>query len=200
MRPEVLLAWEMNGAPLPAVHGGPVRVLVPGYVGARSVKWLQRITALAGPSDNYFQATAYRLLPPGADPSAAGPGDGISLGPIALNSAILSPADGDSVPPGPATVRGYALAGEDRSVARIDVSADGGRSWQLAELGEHPGEYAWRLWRAAVTIPASGPAEIVARAWDSTGALQPESAQALWNPKGYANNSWPRVRLHVQAS
>lgn len=198
LRPEVLLAWEMNGAPLPAVHGGPVRLVVPGYIGARSVKWVRRITALAAPSPNYFQATAYRLLPPHADPAAAGPGDGISLGPIALNCAILSPADGDSVPPGPAVMRGYALAGEDREVARVDVSADGGRSWQQADLGGQPGRYAWQLWRAAVSIPAGGTAEIVARAWDDTGALQPESARSLWNPKGYANNSWPRARLRVQ--
>ena len=83
---EVLLAWAMNGDPLPAVHGGPVRVVVPGYIGARSVKWLERVTAQRELSDNYFQATAYRLLPAGADPSAAGPGDGLSLAAVALNA------------------------------------------------------------------------------------------------------------------
>jgi sulfite oxidase len=65
---EVLLAWAMNGEPLPAVHGAPVRAIVPGYIGARSVKWLQRIIARADESDNYFQACSYRLLPPGTDP------------------------------------------------------------------------------------------------------------------------------------
>ena len=97
--PEVLLAWEMNGQPLAPVHGAPLRVVVPGYIGARSVKWLQRITVCAAPSDNYFQATAYRLLPADADPGTAGPGDGLSLGPVALNSVILSPADGAALPP-----------------------------------------------------------------------------------------------------
>ncbi|UIJ35957.1 molybdopterin-dependent oxidoreductase [Allobranchiibius sp. GilTou73] len=90
-RPEVLLAWSMNGEALAPVHGAPLRVVVPGWIGARSVKWLERVTVRHGPSDNYFQSVAYRLLPPDADPDAAGPGDGLSLGPIALNSAILSP-------------------------------------------------------------------------------------------------------------
>src|ERR1700729_2704615 len=76
-RPEVLLAWGMNGEPLPPVHGAPLRVVVPGYIGARSVKWVERITVQDHPSDNYFQATAYRLLPAGADPDTARPGDGV---------------------------------------------------------------------------------------------------------------------------
>ena len=96
---EVLLAWAMNGQPLPPVHGGPVRVVVPGYIGARSVKWVERITLQDHPSDNYFQATAYRLLPPDADPATAGPGDGLSLGAVAVNSAILRPGDGAACPP-----------------------------------------------------------------------------------------------------
>ncbi|MDT7552052.1 MAG: sulfite oxidase [Pseudonocardiales bacterium] len=126
---EVLLAWGMNGQPLPATHGAPLRVVVPGYIGARSVKGLDRITLAAQASDNYFQATAYRLLPAEADPTTAGHGDGISLGPIALNSEILSPDDGATVPAGTTHVTGYALAGEDRGVARVDVSLDNGRTW-----------------------------------------------------------------------
>lgn len=98
---EVLLAWSMNGQPLPAAHGGPVRVVVPGYIGARSVKWVQSITALAQPSDNYFQAADYRLLPPDADPTR--PGQGFALGPVALTSAILSPTMAPAWPPAPPT-------------------------------------------------------------------------------------------------
>nr|WP_232295322.1 sulfite oxidase [Parafrankia sp. EUN1f] len=198
--PEVLLAWAMNGRPLPAAHGAPLRVVVPGYIGARSVKWVRRVVARAEPSDNYFQAVAYRLLPPDADPDRAGPGDGLSLGPIALNSAILRPADGTSVPPGRTTVRGYALAGEHRRVARVDLSADGGASWRQAELDPAAGAYTWQLWHADVTLPPSSDVELVARAWDDTGALQPESPRALWNPKGYANNSWPRAAIHISPS
>lgn len=192
--PEVLLAWEMNDGPLPAVHGAPLRVVVPGWIGARSVKWLRRIIALAEPSRNYFQATAYRVLPPGADPAKAGPGEGISLGPIALNCDFASPEDGARIGPGPVEVRGYAFAGDGRSVARVDVSPDGGRSWVLARLGEQQSPWAWRHWCATIE-PPEGEAEVLARAWDSAAALQPERPEHLWNPKGYANNSWARIRL-----
>ncbi len=193
---EVLLAWSMNGAALTAAHGAPLRVIVPGWIGARSVKWLQRVTMRRGPSDNYFQAVAYRLLPPQADPMTAGPGDGLSLGPIALNSAILSPADGSTVPAGQVTVEGYAFAGDGRSVARVDVSVDGGDSWVQADLGPDRGVWAWRLWHAEVAVPV-GDTVLAARAWDSTAAAQPSDPAQLWNPKGYVNNSWPRAAVHA---
>ena len=96
---EVLLAWAMNGRLLPQIHGGPVRLVVPGYIGARSVKWVERITVQDHPSDNYFQAIDYRLLPAGADPEL--PGEGLCLGPVALNADILTPDDGAIRPPGP---------------------------------------------------------------------------------------------------
>lgn len=195
---EVLLAWQMNGEPLTAVHGAPVRVVVPGYIGARSVKWLERITVRADPSDNYFQASAYRLLPADADADAAGPGDGISLGPIALNSAILAPAEDATVAAGPVEVSGYAFAGGERPVARVDVSVDGGRTWTQADLGEDRGRWSWRRWRAEVELPA-GQIEIAARAWDAAAGLQPESAVSLWNPKGYVNNSWARAIVHAES-
>ncbi|MEO9082934.1 sulfite oxidase [Lapillicoccus sp.] len=192
---ETLLAWAMNDEPLTPLHGAPVRVVVPGWIGARSVKWVERITVQAEPSDNYFQATAYRVLPPDADPRQAGPGDGISLGAVALNSAILEPADGAQVTAGKLDVTGYAFAGDDRGVARVDVSVDGGETWSQADLVAQPSPWAWCQWRANVQVEA-GQVEIVARAWDTTAALQQESARELWNPKGYVNNSWPRIHVH----
>jgi len=193
---EVLLVWEMNGQPLPPAHGAPVRVVVPGYIGARSVKWVQRITVQTAPSDNYFQAVAYRLLPAGAGPDDIGPGAGFSLGPVALNAAVLRPDDGAAVPAGPTTVTGYAFAGDGRGVARVDVSTDGAASWVQADLDEQVSPWAWRHWRTTLDLPP-GPVEVVARAWDTSAALQPESPEQLWNPKGYVNNSWPRIRLTV---
>ncbi len=189
--PEVLLAWAMNDQDLPPVHGAPLRVVVPGYVGARNVKWLQRVVASQVPSRNWFQATAYRVLPAEADPEQAGPGDGISLGAVALNCEILNPSPGEAVPAGPFRVQGYAHAGGDREVARVDVSVDGGRHWVQADLGEG-GPWVWRRWSAQVQLPA-GACRVVARAWDTSGASQPESPVHLWNPKGYVNNSWPVV-------
>jgi sulfite oxidase len=197
LAPEVLLAWQMNGQPLAPVHGAPLRAVVPGYIGARSVKWLQRITVGTVPSDNYFQATAYRLIPADADPDTAGPDDGLSLGPVALNSVILSPADGAAVEAGQVEVMGYAFAGGGRAVARVDASVDGGCNWKQADLGQDCGQWAWRMWRAAVDVSA-GEVEIVARAWDTAAAAQPERPGPLWNPKGYVNNSWPRITVTVQ--
>lgn len=196
MSAEVLLAWGMNDRPLVAAHGAPVRVVVPGYIGARSVKWVERISVQAGPSENYFQATAYRMLPAEADPSTAGPGDGISLNAVALNCAILSPLDGCRVGAGNTRVCGYALAGDGRTVMRVDVSIDGGDTWIQADLEHTPGPWAWSLWQVDIDFSA-GEAGVVARAWDSTGATHPESARHLWNPKGYANNSWARINFRV---
>ena len=195
-RPEVLLAWAMNGEPLPLVHGAPLRVVVPGYIGARSVKWLDRIEVRSSPWQGYFQHVVYRLVPEDGTP---GPGVGMALGLIALNSDVLSPADGDTVAAGPVEVRGYAFAGGERHVARVDVSLDGGARWSQAELLEDLGRWAWRHWRITLDL-APGEQEILVRAWDSSAATQPEDEAALWNPKGYVNNARPRVRVRVTAA
>ena len=194
---EVLLATAMNGEPLPRAHGAPVRVVVPGFIGARSVKWVQRITAQREASTNYFQHTAYRVLPPEADPSAAGPGDGISLAAVSLTSAIVRPEHESRLSPGPVAVAGYALAGGGRSVTRVDVSQDGGRTWRQADLTGSPSPWVWRLWQATVELD-EGSAEIVARAWDDAGMVQPERPETIWNPKGYNNTSWARITVEAR--
>lgn len=195
---EVLLAWEMNGIPLPAAHGGPVRVVVPGYIGARSVKWVRRITAQDHPSHNYFQAVDYRLLPADADATRALPGAGLPLSTVAVNAAILRPEENEALPAGPTEVSGYAIVGDARSVARVDVSLDAGRHWQQADLGHDVGPWAWRLWRTIVDLPA-GQSEIIARAWDTSATVQPELADQVWNPLGYANTAWPRIHVTTRS-
>jgi sulfite oxidase len=193
LRPEVLLAWSMNGAPLTVAHGAPVRVVVPGFIGARSVKWVDRIELRDAPWDGFFQDVVYRLLTPEQEPA---PGVGLSLGEAALNAAILRPGDDERVPAGRCVLEGYAFAGGERQVARVEVSADGGETWTQAELGEDLGRWAWRTWTCALHL-APGEHELVARAWDSAAAAQPEHAAPLWNPKGYVNNAWSRVRVGV---
>jgi sulfite oxidase len=195
-RREVLLAWAMNDEPLAPVHGAPLRVVVPGYIGARSVKWLQRIEVRAKPWLGYFQHVAYRLLPEDGTP---GPGAGMPLGLVALNADVLSPGHDATVAAGPVEVRGYAFAGGERHVARVDVSLDRGASWSQAQLLEDLGPWAWRHWLATVEL-APGEHEIVVRAWDSSAATQPEDEAALWNPKGYVNNARPRVRVRAVAA
>jgi sulfite oxidase len=193
MGQEVLLAYAMNEQPLPPVHGAPLRVVVPGYIGARSVKWVQRIELRSEPWDGYFQASAYRLLAPDQE---QGPGVGVALGEVGLNTAVLVPEDGARVTAGPIDVHGYAFVGGEREVVRVDVSLDGGLSWTHADLEADQGRWAWRLWHAEIEVPA-GEQELVARAWDSAANTQPERPESVWNPKGYVNNSWARIHLHV---
>jgi sulfite oxidase len=195
LQPEVLLAYAMNGAPLPPTHGFPLRVVTPGYIGARSVKWLASITLQSEPSDNYFQSHAYKLFPPQIDAETADWNVGLMLGELSINAVICSPVDGAVLPAGSILVQGYAMAGGGRTVERVDLSIDGGVTWSVAELGEQQ-PWAWRFWAAQLSLPP-GPHEIIARAWDSAANTQPEHAHAIWNFKGYMNNAWHRVRVRV---
>ena len=189
MSEEVLLAWEMNSAPLPRVHGGPVRVVVPGYIGARSVKWVSAITVQPVPSENYFQALDYRVLPPETNPDTASPGEGISLSSLPLNCDILVPGDDDEVPEGPLTIAGWAVAGDGRSVDHVDVSLDEGRTWQQADLHPVTSRWAWRRW--SLTVDAHpGPLTLTARAWDDTGVTHPE-----WPASTMESARIPKQRL-----
>jgi sulfite oxidase len=192
-RPEVLLAFEMNGEPLAPVHGGPLRSVVPGYIGARSIKWLDRIDVRADAWDGYFQDVVYRMLPPDGE---VGPGEGFALGIVALNSDVLAPADGAAVAAGAVELRGYAFAGGERAVTRVDVSVDEG-DWRQAELLEDLGPWAWRQWRLDVDL-APGEHAIAVRAWDTSAATQPEDAASLWNPKGYCNNAQARITVRAE--
>ena len=191
---EVLLADTLNGQPLPAIHGAPLRVVVPGYIGARSVKWLFRITLQESPSENYFQAKAYRLFPPHYGKDNVVWERGLRLGEAPVNSVILAPGENATVPAGKVAVRGWALAGGGRGVARVDVSADGGETWTVAEFVKGEGAFVWRLWEAVLDL-APGRREIVCRAWDTAAQTQPDRAAQVWNFKGYANNAWHRVRV-----
>lgn len=197
MSPEVLLAYEMNGEPLTAEHGAPLRVVAPGYLGARSVKWLGSITLQEEPSSNYYQAYSYKLFPPDVDEETADWEKGLMLGELPVNSVICQPTDEQTVPAGQISVRGYAITGGDRSVERVEVSIDGGESWATAELQEGNEPWAWRFWEASVDLKP-GQHEIVARAWDAAANTQPELSEQIWNFKGYMNNSWHRVEVNAR--
>jgi len=194
LRPETILALEMNGRPLSREHGFPVRTIVPGYIGARSVKWLHRIVVADRPSDNNFVARDYKMFPPEATPETVKPE---AYGPIyemTLGSAICSPASGDRVKAGKVRVRGYAVApgAPGPSVARVDVSPDAGKSWVEARFRDMPSDFGWRQWEAELTLPA-GESTLCCRATDSSGRAQPE--KAAWNFKGYLNDSWHQVKV-----
>jgi sulfite oxidase len=193
LQADVLLAWEMNDEPLPPEHGFPLRSLVPGWIGARSVKWLGQITVQREPSDNWYQQRAYKVFPPHVDKDDADWSRGLMLGELSLNSVICDPADGAELRAGTVRLRGWAMAGGNRTVERVEVSANQGADWVVAELGEGDAG-AWRLWSAEVELMA-GAHELVCRAWDSAAMTQPEDPTHLWNFKGYMNNAWHRVRV-----
>jgi sulfite oxidase len=193
---EVLLATEMNGEPLPPVHGWPLRVVVPGWIGARSVKWLHKVKLQAEPSDNYFQRVAYRLFPAAVGPENVVWDEGAMLGEQAVNAIVTSPVAGDRPPAGRVRVEGLALAGGGRRVERVELSIDGGASWMQARLDGEEATWAWRFWSAEVDLVA-GEHELIARAWDSAGQTQPSRVEQVWNFKGYMNNAWFRVPVSV---
>jgi sulfite oxidase len=191
LSPEVLLADTMNGQPLPAVHGGPLRVMVPGYIGARSVKWVSRIEVRDAPSENHYQAKAYRWLPDAATTVEAAE----MLGELWVNTLVTSPAAGDSVPAGEVTVAGWSLAAD--GVARVEVSGDGGATWVAAELAAEQSPWDWRPWHARLDL-SPGAHTLVARAFDRANRTQPATAAERWNRKGYMNNAWHRVAIDVK--
>lgn len=191
--PEVLLAYAMNDAPLTPIHGFPLRALVPGYIGARSVKWLANIDVRAEPSDNYFQRHAYKLFPPDVSAESADWSRGTMLSEAPLTSVICEPAEGALVEGERAVVRGYAYAG-GRGIARVEVSCDGREPWIEAALAPDGGEWSWRLWEVDVPVRADT-RQLVVRAWDVDGTSQPENPDALWNFKGYLNSAWHRVAI-----
>ena len=194
LAPEVLLADRMNDAPLRPEHGFPLRVVVPGHVGARSVKWLAGITLQDAPSTNHFQHYDYKLFPPAMTAETVDWEKGMMLYDLPVNAAICEPLGGVRLAPGQVPVRGYAIAG-GRRVERVDVSADGGASWVQARL-ERGGLWAWTFWEACLDLPP-GRHELAVRAVDDAAQTQPEAPRDTWNFKGYANNAWHRVKIEV---
>ena len=187
--PDVLVAYEMNGAPLPPQHGFPLRLVVPGWYGMAHVKWLRDITLVDRPFTG-FQHTAYRLRQ-----EADEAGDPVSR--IVPRALLVPPGFPDFmsrtriVRPGPVPLEGRAWSGL-APVTAVDVSADGGRSWQAARLdpadGRHP--WAWRRWQALWTA-TPGTHTLSARATDADGHRQP--VDEPWNRGGFANNVIQRV-------
>lgn len=196
MSPEVLLAFEMNGAPLRPIHGFPLRVVVPGYIGARSVKWLAQITVQTEPSDNYFQARAYKLFSPGVTADTADWTQGLMLGELSVNAVICAPREAESVPAGTVLLTGYALTGGGRTIERVEISLDGGDSWTVADLSAEGNRWTWRFWQVSLHLPPGAYCACV-RAWESAANTQPEKTKHVWNFKGYMNNAWHRVRFNV---
>jgi DMSO/TMAO reductase YedYZ molybdopterin-dependent catalytic subunit len=180
-----LLAYEMNGEPLPLKHGYPLRALALGWTGANCVKWLNRITVLDKPYEGFFMDKVYRVFQTGQSPASGGIVTGIKL-----KSIITQPLPGEQRATGRIVVLGAAYAGEDR-VARVEVSTDDGATWQPAEFIGPDAPYAWRQWQFEYRADRAGEHRLLCRATDQNGRQQPETAE--WNHLGYGNNG---IREH----
>lgn len=194
-----LIVWAMNGEPLPTIHGGPVRLLVPGWPGSVSAKWLTRIWVRDKVHDGAgMGGTSYRVtvnpMVPGGKPDEKNFRD---LESMPVRSIVTSPANGTRLPAGTRRVelRGAAWAG-DHTVKDVHVSLDYGASWQRADLKAPRNPYDWQRWTASVALPSDGYFEVWARATDSNGVMQPHIA-GNWNPQGYGANPMHRVAVLV---
>jgi sulfite oxidase len=196
LHPDVLLAWGMNGRDLRPEHGFPLRLLVPGYAGVRSPKWLTEVTVQDHPSGNPMQQANYKLLPPDVSADTVDWAKGMTINEMPLNAAICEPAPNACLPAGVTRLRGYATA-TGPAITRVDVSIDGGRNWRQADLQQDPASlWSWTFWELMVDLP-KGEHELTVRAWDSAGQTQPALPEHVWNVKGYLCAAWHRVPVQV---
>jgi DMSO/TMAO reductase YedYZ molybdopterin-dependent catalytic subunit len=188
---DVLVAYAMDGEEIPIEHGGPLRLVVPGWYGMASVKWLARITVLQRPLSAFYQTDRYVI-------------DGHPLRTIAPRAVITVPVDGAELESDrPLEIQGYAWSGAGRPITAVAVSAEpvsltGQRTWREAQLGPAISAYAWRAFSIRVLMPAGSDQmefTVVARATDASGATQPLGAS--WNKLGYSNNAVRSVRVRV---
>jgi len=197
-----LLALKMNGEPIPAIHGAPVRLVIPGYYGNMNVKSVEQLLLTSEQSPSPFQSIAYRvpnkLVQPGemrvsefnaenSKPTYA----------FRIMSVIFSPlAEDGPQKAGSITVSGVAFNDGTAPITRVDVSADGGKSWQAASIDEPPSPFAWYQWKTSMSLD-SGEHELMVRATDAAGRTQPLDGTELWNPKGYEWHGVDRVKIKV---
>ena len=194
MNPHNLIAFEQNGAPIHPMNGAPLRLVVPGWPGSCSQKWLTRVWLRNQVHDGpKMTGTSYRVP---NRPVEAGEKvdkkDFVIINAMPVKSLITSPATGHETKDGKLAVRGHAWAGDD-SVERVDLSIDFGATWIQAELAAPSNPYAWQTFNAEIALPLKGYYEVWARATSDKGVAQPHAI--AWNPKGYLNNSMHRIAV-----
>jgi DMSO/TMAO reductase YedYZ molybdopterin-dependent catalytic subunit len=194
---EVMLAYQMNGEQLPLLNGFPLRLIVPGWYSTYWVKMLNDVEVLDAPDDNYWMATAYRIPDtPHADVKPGATGfKTVPINRMVPRSFVTSVTNDAAVKSGATLpVRGIAFGG-DCGVARVDVSADGGQSWQQAGLGRDEGSYSFRQWSTQIAVPRPGKLVLQARCTNTKGEAQP--VEPNWNAGGFMRNVIERVELSV---
>ncbi|PYV67574.1 MAG: twin-arginine translocation pathway signal protein [Acidobacteria bacterium] len=197
---ECIVAYLMNGEPLPMLNGFPVRLVVPGYFSTYWTKCLTWIRVLSAPDENFWVKTAYRVpdTPRGnttPEDVKAGKVKMVPIGRLPVRSFLISPDGASKIPAGMnVTLRGIAFSGFG-GVNRVEVSDDGGKSWMAAKLGEDHGAYSFRTWEAAWTGKSPGRYSLAVRATDEKGNTQPD--EPVWNPGGYLWNRIERQEIAV---
>ena len=195
LHPDTLLAYEMNGRPLPLLHGAPLRVVTPGWMAESCVKWLTDITVRSDEAEGYYMQTAYRMPVTAIHPQSGLPGTSMApVEAIVVKSVIASPEEGARVGPGPVTIQGVAWSGES-PIAGVEVSCDDGQTWDSARLVGEDLPYAWRQWQFVWRPSQSGEVTIHCRATDVEGQVQPRVSP--WNPSGFMWNGWDHVTVTV---
>ncbi|KAA0033812.1 sulfite oxidase-like [Cucumis melo var. makuwa] len=206
---DVLLAYEMNGEPLNRDHGYPLRVVVPGVIGARSVKWIDSINIIAEECQGFFMQKDYKMFPPSVNWDNIDWSTRRPQMDFPVQCVICSLEDVDHIKPGKVTVSGYAVSGGGRGIERVDISVDGGKNWIEASRSQKVGvpyvadspssdKWAWVFFE--VTLNVQQNTEIVAKAVDSAANVQPGTVEEIWNLRGILNTSWHRVQVRVGRS
>jgi sulfite oxidase len=184
----VLLAWDLNGEPISLAHGGPLRMIVPGFTGVNNVKYLKRVAFTEAETDALIQASRYRLQPIGEEGGPEHP----SVWAMSVKSWINGPLEGGSS--GMKQITGVAFGGIN-AVESVEVSVDGGESWHAAEfVGPDLGRYAWRVFVLPMEL-APGAYRLVSRATDSEGNQQPRDPEL--NDAGYNHNGWDAPGIDI---
>ena len=196
LHPDTILAYEMNGRPLPLLHGAPLRVITPGWMADSCIKWLNEITVQADEAKGYYMQTAYRVPTKPVEPSAVAGGPSTPVEAMVVKSLIAAPQEGETVRVGPVTIQGVAWSGEGK-VVKVEVSIDEGKTWEAARFIGEEQPYAWRQWQLVWKAKTAGAFTILCRATDARGETQP--ATTCWNPSGFLWNGWDRVTMTVTA-
>jgi len=193
--PDTLLALRMNGEALPILHGGPARIVVPGWTANNWTKWIRKLVVSAEEAPGVYMQSGYRIsrtpVPPGVDPD---PKDMVPVTWMNVKSLITSPSPDAELKNGPVEIRGVAWTGEGH-VVKVEVSTGEGSEWRVAELENEPRQGSWRRFKLAWEPPGPGNYVLRARATDSEGEVQPEVSP--WNKSGYLWNGYDQIACRI---
>lgn len=194
-----IIALTLNGEPIPEAHGGPVRLVTPGYYGTMHVKWLSRLRLETRETYNHHQRRRYRTPRDPIEPGSKFDYDFDNSDPnwrMRIKSTIFAPLDGETVKAGQVDVRGVAFNDGAAKIEMVELSLDDGRTWQRADIETPESPYAWYPWTATLTLK-KGKQRLLARAVDALGRTQPLDGAIGWNPAGYGWNGVHRVAFEV---